>query len=142
MTFSCETSGFNEASALLDAIRLSLGGQRRNLYPDIGRILHDSILTNFHSAGRPRWQPRKGTYSHPILDRTGRMKDDALMSTRRWQHTGNQHLLNIYTPVYGAIHQLTGLPTKEGRVIRKFVLLQQAEIDAIRARLRRAFSHE
>ena len=41
----------------------------------VGTMAQNSIVDNFIQQGRPKkWAPRKQTYSHPPLDKTGKMK--------------------------------------------------------------------
>ena len=89
------------------------------------------------------WRARKGNYSHPILDKTGKMRDSAETSSTRWQHGAIWHIDSITGPLYGAIHQYSGVRTKIGgsiqKVIRKYIVFQVAEIEAMKQVFRDAF---
>lgn len=135
---SGETQGFDEVFEFLDDLRAELNGTKGTLYKDISRIQHDTMNVNFSAEGRPRWRERVTGGEWPILDKTGVMKDDALMSTRTWQHSRGVHILNIETPFYGDIHQNTGMPTRGTRVIRDFATPQETDNRAIEKRILKA----
>ena len=65
-----------DASKLLG--RLNKFESNLNTLPwlQAGGIVRNSILENFVAQGRPKkWAPRKDKLSHPILDKTGKMKN-------------------------------------------------------------------
>lgn len=121
-----EIKGLYEAIGFLNDMDAELSGDEGTLYQDIGQILHDEINTNFSAEGRPKWRQRVTGGEWPILDKTGVMKDDSLMSTRTWKHSSGQHDLDIETPFYGDIHQNTGLMTRGKKVFRPFATLNAA----------------
>ena len=107
----------------------------KRVYTDLGRIGQQSTIQNFNAAGRePTWPPRQQTYSHPPLDKTGRMRDAAESSWDRWEHSGNMHIVNVVTPLYGKFHQYgtSKLP------VRKFVKWLRQEIEQGKIVIRRA----
>ncbi|MCP4568504.1 MAG: hypothetical protein GY841_13080 [FCB group bacterium] len=80
------------------------------LYKETGEFISESISKNFAGRGRkPRWKNRKKYYSHPILDKTGKMRDLAENSALHWTHTatyeGTQHINKIISTGYGLHHQ-------------------------------------
>jgi phage gpG-like protein len=109
-------------------------------YKETAAILSKSIATNVQSGGRPKWRPRKGSYSHPILDKTGKMRDVAESTALKWQKTSDGYTNKVTSTGYGFIHQYRGVRTKISgsiqKIIRKFVVIQQTEktkmIDAFR----------
>lgn len=105
------------------------------VYSDLSRIGKQSTIANFNNEGRdPSWPLRDGQYSHPILDKTGRMRDSAEISWQSWEHAGSTHSVKIKTPEYGKYHQYgtKRLPA------RKFVKWIQREIEAGRVAIRKA----
>lgn len=118
-----EISGLDEAVEFLDDMVEELSGKKGTLYQDIGTIFHDEIDKNFTVEGRPPWRKRVTGGEWPILDKTGTMKDDALMSTKTWKHQRDIHDLDIETPFYGDIHQNKGCLTRGKLVFRPFAVL-------------------
>ena len=112
-------------------------------YQDTGGIASRSIAKNVNVGGRPKWQKRKGNYSHPILDKTGAMRDIAEDTATKWQHQSVWHNLQILGPKYGFYHQYTGIRTKIGnqiqKVVRKYVVFQKSELREIREAFSKAF---
>jgi len=112
-------------------------------YSDTGSIASRSIAKNVNVGGRPKWQKRKGNYSHPILDKTGTMRDSAEDTATKWQHQSVWHNLHILGPKYGVYHQYTGIRTKIGghiqKVVRKYVVFQKSELREIREAFSKAF---
>lgn len=112
-------------------------------YDEVSVIMASSINQNFNAGGRPKWQKRKGQYSHPILDLTGTMRDKAESSTSQWKHGRVLHINNIIGPQYGRVHQYTGVRTKQGNsiknIVRKYVVFHNAEIEKMKQSFRKAF---
>ena len=112
-------------------------------YDLVGNLASKSITTNFNSSGRPRWRARNGNYSHPILDKSGDMRDSAELSATRWIHGSVWHIDSITGPRYGFFHQYSGIRTKIGgsikKIVRKYVVFQKNEIEAMKQVFRDAF---
>ncbi len=112
-------------------------------YKKVGELLSLSIKKNVEAGGRPKWIPRKYYYSHPILDKTGKMRDDAEITALSWRRQGNWMLNQVMGPFYGAIHQYTGIKTKIGgsmkKIVRKYVVVQDGERKSMRDVFRKAF---
>jgi len=130
---------FRGAVKRVKRIQAEILNEKGRLYKDIGIITAKSIVKNFGSEGRPGWRVRKYDYSHPILDRTGTMRDRAEQSTQNWHKTSHGWDLDIITVFYGAIHQLRGILTNGVPIIRKFARLTTSEIEAVRERIRKVF---
>jgi phage gpG-like protein len=112
-------------------------------YKETGEILAASIKKNVEAGGRPKWKPHKYQYSHPILDKTGKMRDDAEITALSWQRQGKWMVNKVLGPFYGAIHQYTGIRTKIGgsikKIVRKYVVVQDRERERMRDTFRKAF---
>lgn len=110
-------------------------GKDPSVYNGISADAGQSINKNFNAQGRPRWRKRKGEYSHPILDKTGTMRDAAESSTNRWYFAGHEYSIKVLSTPYGIFHQYgtSKLP------IRAFVLFQPAEVLKMKKRFQRAF---
>ncbi len=139
MQIEIEVEGMDRLKRRLRTMEKELAGSQGTVYKDIGEIMGDSIDANFNAEGRPKWPPRKGNYSHPILDRTGLMRDTAEMTAREgtWTHSQGDHELKIMSTEYAKYHQYAkpgGLP------VRKFVWVLTAEVQKIWDRLRRVFT--
>lgn len=134
MPIMIEVTGIDEAIKNLRSISHQWTTPNSRMYGDIGKISRNSVTQNFNAQGRPdHWEPRKDTKPHPILDKTGRMRDAAETTSQIWTQEGFAHHINIRTPAYGLIHQYG-----RGRVpMRKFVEFLQSEIQAIRDRIRK-----
>lgn len=130
-------TGFKAAFKTLREIQKDLTAKDSATYRAAGKEVERSIDANFAAEGRPRWKSRKDNDPHPILDLTGRMKDDALMSTRVWQVSSSSHKLEIRTPEYGLKHQYGQKLPK-----RQFVKFQPAETQAILNVFRKLFGAE
>lgn len=115
-------------------------------YTEIGEILSQSIAKNVEAGGRPRWKPRKYSYPHPILDKTGTMRDAAEQTSLKWILRATEHVIEVKSTDYGEVHQYKGVRTKIGnsikRIIRKFVVVQPQEQTSMRNALRKAFLQE
>jgi len=115
--------------------RLDLLTGRRGPYVLAGREAAKSIDKNFNAEGRPKWAQRKGDYSHPILDKTGTMRDKAVADAKgTWRVSGDEHRLEIHSPrsqdgyPYGVKHQLIGMPARNVKwTFRKFWKMTAAE---------------
>lgn len=120
----------------IKGIHDTIDGKQGNLYQDVSKVSADSINANFNASGRPAWTPRKGTYSHPILDKTGKMRDTSEYSARHdaWKHAGTSHQLDIRATDYGKYHQ----SGTRKMVMRKFINLLQSEIQQIKQNIVRA----
>jgi phage gpG-like protein len=123
------TYGFDEAQKKLTFLTDRLRNLNSETYQAIGRVVEESIAQNFAEQGRPPWQPRKDDKPHPILNKTGALKDAALRSTKEWKTEGKKKILEILTPLYGLFHQYQ--TRRESLPVRKFVAFTQAEIDQI-----------
>lgn len=131
-----EVIGLKEAINFLEDIQLEWSGRKGKLYRDIGTIMHDSIELNFAEEGRPRWPDRISGGEWPLLDKTGRMRDEAASSALKpWRVQNHEHDLDIETPDYGDIHQNIGMKTKGKRIKRRFVKLTAEEGRAIGKRI-------
>lgn len=109
-------------------------------FQEIGEIASKSIKMNVEAGGRPKWRPRKGVYHHPILDKTGLMRDKAELSALQdWIHSGRTHIKKIIGPLYGLVHQYKGVGKKGKKIVRKYVLFQTEEIKAMGATFAKAF---
>jgi phage gpG-like protein len=125
----------------LERTKKELSGTSGTLYSDISKIGQNSTIQNFNAEGRPAWEARKGHYSHPILDKTGAMRDEAEASWYNWLHTKRSHVVDIFAKEYGQYHQY-GVPRGSGAriAIRKFVRLLPNEIAQIITRIRRTMN--
>ena len=64
-----------DASKLLNRLNKFEGNLNTLPWMQAGGIVRNSILENFVAQGRPKkWAPRKDKLSHPILDKSGKMK--------------------------------------------------------------------
>lgn len=128
MQFDFTVDGVLEIENRLQGIKDKLSARDNALYQDLSTLMLDSIQTNFAAEGRPAWEERQYQYSHPILDKTGRMRDLAESSTNpaNWQHSSAEHRLDIKSTDYANYHQqgTSRLP------VRKFVQLTNGEEDA------------
>lgn len=128
MEFEVTVDGILGIENKIAGIRDKLTARDNALYQDLSILMLDSIQQNFASEGRPRWESRKYDYPHPILDKTGTMRDIAEMSTNpsNWQHSSAEHHLDINSTDYANYHQhgTSRLP------VRKFVQLTAGEEDA------------
>ena len=115
-------------------------------YDEIGKILSQSIAKNVEAGGRPRWKPRKYSYPHPILDKTGTMRDAAEQTSLKWIHRTTEHIDQVKSTDYGEVHQYKGVRTYIGGsvkyIIRRFVVVQPQEQTRMRNALRKAFLQE
>lgn len=128
MEFSFTVDGVLDIENKLQGIKDKLSARDNALYQDLSTLMRASIEDNFSAEGRPAWEARKYQYSHPILDKTGTMRDIAEMSTNptNWQHSSREHHLEIRSTDYANYHQqgTSRLP------VRKFVQLTAGEEDA------------
>ena len=112
-------------------------------YTETSKIMAASINKNVNTGGRPKWKKRKYDYAHPILDKSGYMRDKAEVSTRDWRHGRVYHVNKILGPTYGLIHQYTGVPTRTGsslkNIVRKYIVFQKSEINGMQSAFRKAF---
>lgn len=128
MQFDFTVSGVLEIENKLQGIKDKLSARDNALYQDLSTLMRASIEDNFAAEGRPAWEARKYDYPHPILDKTGAMRDIAEASTNpaNWQHSSAEHRLEIRSTDYANYHQhgTSRLP------VRKFVQLTSGEEDA------------
>lgn len=138
MKITIDIEGIDTSVNHLRKIRQELEGGRGSLYTDISQIVEMSIEQNFNAGGRPAWPPRKRVYSHPILDKTGAMRDQAASSAKTWQHSQSEHHIDIKSTSYAVFHQYgtSQLP------VRKFAKLIDSEVQAIIRRIKRVFQDE
>jgi phage gpG-like protein len=129
-----EIQGLKKSRERLQQRAERLRGQSGNLYPDLGKLLSKSIKTTVESGGRePRWPKRKGTYSHPILDLTGTMRDAAELSAlKEWVVQNTRHTLNIRGPNYGLVHQYSSKKLPERKYVKPVLTERTAMGDRIR----------
>ena len=132
---------FTQAAKRMKARAAEIRGTQGTLYQDISTVMSRSIAKNVNAGGRdPKWRKRKGTYSHPILDKTGRMRDDAESSAQGpWISAGTKHLLNIRGPEYGFYHQSHGT---KNLPVRKYIKMLPGEREIIRKRFRAVLSRK
>ena len=125
MEFSVTVDGIIEIEHKIAGIRDKLTARDNALYQDLSTLMQDSIEKNFADEGRPAWEERKYSYSHPILDKTGLMRDlaEASAAPSNWQHSRAEHRLEIRSTDYANYHQhgTSRLP------VRKFVQLTNGE---------------
>lgn len=128
MQFDFTVSGVLEIENKLQGIKDKLSARDNALYQDLSTLMRASIEDNFSAEGRPAWEARKYSYNHPILDKTGTMRDIAESSTNpaNWQHSSTEHRLEIMSTDYANYHQ-TGTSRMPQR---KFVKLTSGEESA------------
>ena len=128
MQFEFTVDGILDIENKLQGIKDKLAARDNALYQDLSILMRSSIEENFSAGGRPAWEARKYDYPHPILDKTGTMRDIAEASTNpsNWQHSSAEHRLEIRSTDYANYHQqgTSKLPQ------RKFVQLTAGEEDA------------
>lgn len=131
MQFDFTVSGVLDIEHKLQGIKDKLSARDNALYQDLSTLMRASIEDNFSAEGRPAWEERKYSYSHPILDKTGTMRDIAEMSTNptNWQHSSAEHRLEIMSTDYAKYHQ-DGKQYADGFIVRKFVKLTDTEESA------------
>ena len=133
--------GFDKAIQHMKAREKDFAGGKP--YKEAAKILSQSIATNVNVGGRPSWPPRKGEYSHPILDETGEMRDKAEQSALTWEKTSDGYVDKVISTGYGYVHQYRGVKTKIGEtithIIRKFVAVQPDEEASMMQKFRDAF---
>lgn len=137
MQFEFTVDGVLDIENKLQGIKDKLAARDNALYQDLSILMRSSIEENFSAEGRPAWESRKYDYPHPILDKTGMMRDMAEMSTNpaNWQHSSGEHHLDIRSTDYANYHQhgTSRLP------VRKFVQLTNGEEDAAKRLLTEVF---
>ena len=104
-------------------------------YREVGEMLSKSIETTVNKGGRPKWKKRKKDYSHPILDLTGRMRDDAESTALQWTRKGQYMVNQVKGPAYGYYHQYG----KGHLPVRKYVKPLRPEVNAMMKVFRTAF---
>jgi len=119
-------TGLNQARKNMKTREEAFKGTKT--YDDVGKIASKDIARQVQAGGDPAWKPRKYQYSHPILDKTGRMRDKAEKTATEWKHGQVWHINTILGPLYGRVHQYTGVRTKIGgslkKIIRKYVVFK------------------
>lgn len=150
-----EIKGLKKARKRMQA-RSKAFKSRRGPYAESGKVLAESINKNFNAQGRPSWKARAGVYSHPILDKSGKMRDKAETdASGPWRISGTTHTLQIHSPLsrkgfpYGIMHQIYGIQEQKSRVgnkrtgkrrtVRKFIRPYGAEFSRLRKPFRAAF---
>lgn len=135
------TRGFQEAIKKMK--KRSKAFKNGQPYTTVGRIASKSIATNVNRGGRPKWTPRKYFYEHPILDKTGLMRDTAEQSALKWKHHGQRHRNEIRGPEYGLVHQYTGVKTFLGGItqfiVRKYIVFHQKDLRDMAEAFNKAF---
>ena len=131
MQFEFTIDGVLEIENKLQGIKDKLSSRDNTLYQDLSILMRSSIEENFSAGGRPAWDARKYDYPHPILDKTGMMRDIAEMSTNpaNWQHSSAEHRLEIMSTDYAKYHQ-DGKQYADGFIVRKFAKLTDTEENA------------
>jgi phage virion morphogenesis protein len=132
--------GLGTLQKRLDGIRDRLENPRPFL-ETCAEILAKSAGKTFDAQGRPKWVDRKDDLTHPILDRTGRMRDSMEMTTEtgdavvRYTIGSREAFLEKGTAVeYGQYHQFgKGVPK------RQFVEFTTEDIEEIRKDAREYF---
>ena len=129
-----EIIGFEQAMKHLDQMKAGL--RAKKTYDDISDIMVKSTQSNFQAGGRdPQWPERKRTYTWPILNKTGKMKDQSLSELRIWLQQGHQYILNVYSTYYAKYHQYgtKRLP------VRKFIKLLEQEKQQVITIIKKVF---
>lgn len=128
MQFEFTVDGVLDIENKLQGIKDKLAARDNALYQDLSILMRSSIEENFSAEGRPAWEARKYDYPHPILDKTGMMRDMAEASTNpaNWQHSSAEHRLEIRSTDYANYHQQGTSKMPQ----RKFVQLTAGEEDA------------
>ncbi len=141
MRTEVEIEGMRRLKRRLRTMEKELAGSQGTVYKDIQETMGESINENFNAEGRPSWPIRVGTYPHPILDKTGLMRDTAEMSAKDgdWIHASGDHLLKIMSTTYAKYHQ--NADDHQGSLpVRKFVRMLPSEIKKVWDRLRKVFT--
>lgn len=126
--------GFEQAMKHLDQMKAGL--QSKKTYDEISNVMVKSTQSNFQAGGRdPQWPERKRSYPWPILNKTGKMKNQSLIEAKIWLQQGQIQVLNIYSTFYAKYHQYgtKRLP------IRKFVKLLEQEKQQIITIIKKVF---
>ena len=136
-----KTKGFDKAAKRMRTRAAEIRGTKGKLYQNISEDMSRSISKNVDAGGRePKWPKRKRTYSHPILNKTGRMRTKAERTALGpWRVSGTLHILGIKGPEYGFYHQSHGTKTLP---VRKYIQLTQAEREKMRKRFRAILSRK
>lgn len=127
-------TGFDQAMKHLDQMKAGL--KAKKVYNEISNVMIESTQSNFQSGGRdPQWPERKRSYPWPILNKTGKMKNQSLAESKMWLQQGQAQVLNIYSTYYAKFHQYgtKRLP------IRKFVKLTEQERQQIITIIKKMF---
>ena len=99
------------------------------------RRIYESVGANYAAGGRPTWPPRKRSYPHPPLIKTGAMRDSSTGSGRReLRISAAISELELEPTVHYADYQHSGTHNADGswRIDpRPFFYYQDADIDAI-----------
>lgn len=142
MQITITASGIEEARKKIKSIQYQWKQPKSRMYKDLAAIIETSIRENFNAEGRPRWQPRQDNEPHPILDRTGAMRDSAESSARDGfvKESTQTNALSIWTPIYGHFHQYK--TRRASLPVRKFVIFTQAEIAAMLFRIRQTLEEK
>ncbi len=135
------TKGFTQAAKKMRTRAAEIRGTKGKLYQNISEEMSRSISKNVDSGGRePKWPKRKGTYSHPILNKTGRMRTKAERTALGpWQVAGTRHILAIKGPEYGIYHQSHGTATLP---VRKYIKPTAKEREKMLKRFRVVLSRK
>ncbi len=129
-----EITGFEQAMKHLD--QMKAGIKAKKTYDDISNVMMNSTQSNFQAGGRdPQWPERKRSYPWPILNKTGKMKNQSLSELRVWLQQGRLNILNVYSTFYAKYHQYgtTRLP------VRKFVKPLEQEKQQMMTIIRKVF---
>ena len=120
ITLSWSIEGEKQISRRLSQIPDDLGNFKVPLFR-IGRELRTSIDANYGSRGalfKPKWEPRKDNKSHPLLEKTGRMRRSFA------QELGSDYVSIFNTQDYFAFHQ----SNKARKKIPRRIMLKIDEI--------------
>lgn len=128
-------TGLTKARKKMKARADAFSGRDPKIYTGISADSAESIKKNFNSQGRPAWKKRGGTYSHPILDKTGLTRDSAEDSVKMWYFAGHEYTMKVLSTSYAPFHQYgtSKLP------VRAFVVFQRAELKKMQERFTKAF---
>jgi len=121
-----EITGFEKAMQHLDQMKAGL--KAKKTYDDISNVMIESTQSNFQAGGRdPQWLERKKTYPWPILNKTGKMRDQSLSELRIWLRQNQLNILNVYSTFYAKFHQYGTIHLP----VRKFIKLLEQEKEQI-----------
>lgn len=113
----------------LEEVEDLLNNPNSPIFKDISTQLQSSLLANFAEEGRPKWMARmpvqrgEPDYPWPMLQKTGFLRDSTEASLNYWEHSGDQHTVEAWSPEYGSYHQYGAEMIRE----RKYMKLTEKE---------------